>query len=238
MKRLIAPWSSTHAARVGEYLAIGVLVAGAGCVSQQTYDATRTEADELTRTLEAARIETNELDARIAALQTLNKKEEAAIAEAQAAIQREVDTAPMVRQRADDKLAALQTQVAYLVNQNRLLGRDMADAKQESVSLKALMAQYKREVEDSRPLPSSFALTPSVQPAPSSHSLTQVAPTLPPPTPLPPAAGSQQAQTPSSIPAKPPAVSRAAKTEPAQPDDSWTGMIKTWVSSFWGWIFG
>ena len=109
------------------------LLLGAGCVSQHTYDTVRTEADELTRALDAARSETQTLEQEIASLKLRNKQEDAALAEVRAAIRDTMEAAPMVRQRADDKLGALQTQVAYLVNQNRLLGREMADAKQERV---------------------------------------------------------------------------------------------------------
>jgi hypothetical protein len=114
----------------------------------------------------------------------------------------------------------------------------MADAKQEGASLRAMTDQYKRELDDARPLRPSFALTPAPQPSPSSPNIGQAAPTSLSPTPVLPTASTQQAPAPSSVSTKPAAVSRAVKTDPSQPDDSWTGMIKTWVSSFWGWIFG
>lgn len=238
MAHLTTPRLCTHAARVRSCLTAGILLAAAGCVSQQTYEATRSQADERTRTLETARIETNALEAQIAALQAANKKKQAVLAEARAAIQHEADTALIVRQRADEKLAALQKQLATLVNQNRVLGRDMADAKQEGASLRAMMVQSKREVEDARALRPSSALTPSPQPSPSPQHDGQTALTPLSPAPLSPTASTQQPAAPSSLPAKPAAMPPPAKTEPGQPDESWTGMIKTWVSSFWDWIFG
>lgn len=238
MAHAIAPRPSPHAARVRSCLTAGILAAAAGCVSQQTYEATRSQADERTRALDAARIETNVLEAHLAALQAANQKAQAALAEARAAIQQEAETASLVRQRADEKLAALQRQVATLVNQNRLLGRDMADAKQEGASLRAMMVQSKREVEEARVLRPSSALTPSPQPLPSPQSAGQAAPTPLPPTPLPPAASTQQPPAPSSLPAQPAAAPPPAKTEPGQPDESLIGKIKTWISNLCGWLFG
>lgn len=207
-----------------------------GCVSQQTYDKTRAEADELTRALEMARIDVKELEQRIDMLQAVNKKEDAATTEIRAAIQREIDTAPLMRQRADNKIAALQTQAAHLISQSRLLGRQVAEAKQEGASLQAVVTQYKQDLEDSRLLSLS---TPSMPPAPAppipSPSST-VTPMVPTPTPL--TAPAQQAQANPNPPTKPAATTRHVKGEPAQTDDSWTGMIKNWVSSVWGWIFG
>lgn len=203
-----------------------------GCVSQQTYDKTRAQADELTQALEMARIDVKEMEQRIDALQAMNKKEDAATAEIRAAIQRESDTVPLMRQRADDKIAALQTQVAHLLNQSRLLGREIAEAKQEGASLQALVTQYRKEMEESRlmslPMPSAQSAQPAASPA-----LTPVVP-APIPQPAPP----QQAQANPNPPTKPATAARHAKGEPAQADESWTGMIKNWVSSLWGWIFG
>jgi hypothetical protein len=232
MKPLIAHASCVSPRRVGRHLLIGALLMGVGCVSQQTYDTTKKEADELVRALESARSELHELAERIAELERMNQKEDAVIGELRTAIQQEAEMAPVVRQRADEKLAALQTRVAYLVNQNRLLGRDMADAKQESVFLKAAMTQYRQEVEDARPLPSSFTSLPPAQPDPS-PALTPIVP-----TPLPTAASIPEVSNRSSVPTKPATVSRSAKSEPTHSDDSWTGAIKAWVSSLWEWIFG
>jgi hypothetical protein len=237
MTPLIAPASSLHIRRVSRCLFIGMFLSGVGgCVSQQTYDTTRTEADELARALETARTDMKEVEQHIATLDTLNQKEGAALAEARAAIQQDTEASPMVRQRADDRLAALQTQVAYLVNQNRLLARDMSGAKQEGVSLQALVTQYKQEMEDIQPLPSSFPSTSSLRtPSPEPVSIPSLSSPIPTPAPattvtLPPSN--------SSMPTQAAAAPHVVKPNSAPMDDSWTGMLKTWVSTVWGWIFG
>ncbi len=212
------------------------LLLGAGCVSQHTYDTVRTEADELTRALDAARSETQTLEQEIATLKLRNKQEDAALAEVRAAIRDTMEAAPMVRQRADDKLGALQTQVAYLVNQNRLLGREMADAKQERVSLQALAAKHKQEVDEaSRSVLTPSAFTQPPQPGVPNR-LTPSVPT-PVPHPVPPSVTTASAPSPPSLPVKTATVPRPANAVPNQPDESWTGMIKSWASSLWDWIF-
>lgn len=235
MTRMTVLPDAFHPQRFGPGLCIIALLAGAGCVSQQTYDRTRAEADELTRTLEAERADLTELDQRIVALQTLNKKEDAAATEWRAAIQRESETGPMLRQRAEDKLAALQTHVAHLVQQSRTLGGEIAEAKQEGASLQALVTQYKQELaEEARSFSSRLTAMPSM-PAPA-QPLPPAASPVSPITPTAPPQQSAQAAPASSV--KPTATSRPAKSGPAQPDDSWTGIIKSWVSSVWEWIFG
>ena len=220
--------------QIGLCLLTGALLTGAGCVSQQTYDKTRTEADELTRALNVARGEITELDQRIAAMQATNRQEDAVTTELRAAIQHEQDALPGLRQRAHDKLGALQTQVAQLVNQSRLLGREIADAKQEGASLKALVAQHKQEMEESRLSP---MLIESAQSTPTTVQSTPT-PVVPSVTPMNPVTTPQQtAQATPAPPTKPIATTRTAKGEPGQADDSWTGMIMNWVSSLWGWIF-
>jgi hypothetical protein len=216
------------------------LLLGAGCVSQHTYDTARREADELTRALDTARSDNEKLEQQITTLHLRNKQENAALIEARAAMRQELDAAPMLRQRADDKLAALQTQVAYMMNQNRLLGREMAEAKQERVSLQALVAQHKQEVDDaSRSVLSPSAFSAAPQPE-VNHRLTPLVPTPTPavPTATPPAVAAPPAAGPPSLPVKTSTAPRPTKAEPAQTDDSWTGMIKGWASSLWGWIFG
>jgi hypothetical protein len=211
-----------------------------GCVSQHTYDTARTEAAHLTRALEATHAENQALEQEIATLKLRNKQEDAALSEVRAAIRQETDAAPMFRQRADDKLAALQTQVAYMMNQNRLLGREMAEAKQERVSLQALVAQHKQEVEDATRSVLSPPAFPAAPQSAANHRITPSVPTPTPsvPTPTPPTATAPvPAPAPPSIPAKTP-VGPPAKATPAQTEESWTGMIKTWASSLWEWIFG
>jgi hypothetical protein len=230
--RIALPFSRSTITPIGFCLLLG-----AGCVSQQTYDTIKTQADELTRALEGARTENQELEQEIATLKLRNKQEDAALAEVRAAIRDTMEAAPMVRQRADDKLGALQTQVAYLVNQNRLLGREMADAKQERVSLQALAAQHKQEVDEaSRSVLTPSAFTQPPQPGVPNRLTPSV--TTPVPHPVPPSVTTASAQSPPSLPVKTATVPRPANAVPNQPDESWTGMIKSWASSLWDWIFG
>lgn len=213
-----------------------ILLIGSGCVSQQTYDKTKAEADELRRTLEAERIGLTELDHQIAVLHDLNKKEDAAATDARAAIQHELETAPIRRQQAEEQQSALQTQMAQLINQIRTVKREMAEAKQERTSLQAMVTQYKQELDEgmgfstptasNSPVPST-ALSP-LTPIPSAVSPSN------PPTPTP----SPNVQATPEPPVKPVIPVRPTKGGPAQEDDSWTGLIKSWVSSIWEWIFG
>jgi seryl-tRNA synthetase len=116
MKSPAALAPSLYIHRISLCILTGTLLAGAGCVSEQTYDKTRAETDELTRTLETTRTDINELDQRVAALKAANRQEDAIATELRAAIQQEQDKLPILRQRADEKLTTLQTQVATLVN--------------------------------------------------------------------------------------------------------------------------
>jgi hypothetical protein len=211
------------------------------CVSQQTYDKTRAEADETRQTLESERAELREMEQQIASLQALNRTADAVTTETRTAIQREMDAAALYRQRADDKLAALQTQAAYLVNQNRALGRELADAKQEGASLQGSVAQYKRELDEFRLAPLPAQSTPSTS---SSQFAPPPSPSSPAPIPAPvvtqpaaPAVPPQQVQAGSPPPVKPIAP-RPAKAEQVETEESWTGMIKGWVTTIWEWIFG
>lgn len=212
---------------------LAVTALGAGCVSQHAYDTVRAQSDELARTVEAERNEIRDLDQRVTALQVSNRQLDAATTEARAAIQRELEQEAMWRRRADERLAALQTQVASLLNQNRVLARELAEAKQERVSLQAMVTQYKEEIAAAQALPPpSLSPLPPLPPAPASAPAsvtTPPAPAAPPPS---------AAQPPALTPVKPTVPTRPAKNETAHADDSWTGMIKSWVSSLWEWIFG
>ena len=214
-------------------LLTSALLTGVGCVSQQTYDKTTAETNELIRTLDATRIDITELDQRIAALKAANRQEDAVATELRAAIQRQEETLPVLRKRAEQKLAALQTQVATLMNHSRQLARELADAKQEGASLQAMVTQHKQEMEESRAL-----LTP-ITPATNAQTHSTVTPVGPSITPINPAMPPQQAaQAAPAAPVKPAAMPLPAKkVEPAPADESWTDWIKNKVSSIWSWIF-
>ena len=225
---------STLIHRIGLCLLTGVVLTGTGCVSRSTYERTRAEADELTRVLETTRIDVRVLDQHVQELQAVNRREDSIAAELRTAIQRELELLPILRQRADDKLASLQSQVANLVNQSRSLARQMAEAKQESAELQAMAVQYKQELEESRMIPAPFPSTTSA-PASAQSSATSGDPSVMPADPsVPP---QQIAQANSAVQTQQTNTARPAKVEPAPVDDSWTAMIVNWLSSLWSWIF-
>lgn len=209
-----------------------------GCVSQQTYDTARGEVEQLRRTLEKERVDVQDLEQEIASLHSTSQQSETELATIRTAIQRALDLATLTRQRADEKLAALQTQVAYLVNQSRSLSRELSDARQESASLQASVSRYKSELDELRPFPRPVSTMPMQPTAPTPVPLTASTPvpTLPPAA-TPAAAPAQPAQDNAGAATRPPVI-RPTKTAPTEVDDSWTGMVKGWVSSLWDWIFG
>jgi len=227
--------SLTATQRIALFLLTALALTDVGCVSRQAYEKARAEADDLARSLEIARTDVTELDRRITELQSANRREDAVTSELRAAIQREQDQLPILRQRADDQLASLQAQVAHLVNQSRALIRQIADAKQESASLQAMATQYKQELEESRFMPAPVAAETN-EPMTARPALTLGSSAAPPAA----LTGSPQqvsqvspvAPLKSTIPPPPAAV------EPAPVEDSWTGMIMSWLSSLWSLIFG
>ena len=234
MKTPSAAAHSIGIQQISRCFLISALLMGVGCVSQHRYDKTRAEADELIRTLEATRSEMNDLAERIAALQAANRQEDAVATDLRAAIQREQDMLPFRRQRGDDQLAALQTQVAHLVNQSRLLAQKMTNTKQESASLQVMVAQYKQEIEESRLLsvPVETAASTPAQPEPT---VTQV---VPPVTPADSTVSPQQTAQANPVASMPQTVPpRPVEVDPAPVDDSWIGMITSWLFSMWSWIF-
>jgi hypothetical protein len=236
MMHQTAVCQSPVARRIIGCVLAGLLMAGVGCVSQRAYDQIMAERDELTRSLDAERANISELDRYIAELQAANKTEDAAATTFRAAIQRD----QQLRRRASEDLASLQTQVANLVSQSRMLARQVADAKRESSSLNTLVAQYKEEVEEAESLPE-----PSAVPEPASMPPTAQLPVAQPPAQVPPAIApnpvsppQQMAQVTPVTPVKPPAPPRPVQTPPAPVEESWIDMIMGWLSSTWTWIIG
>lgn len=211
-----------------------------GCVSRRTYERVKAETVEQSQALEAVRGDVRELDQEIAALQASNRREDAAMSELRASIQREEEQLPFMRQRAEDTLALMKTQVATLMNQSWQLARKIVDIRQESVSLRTKVAQYKQDLEMTQApvMVASGAETPSV-----SRPLTTEAAELPEPL-----APSLQETTPphmtESTPA-PPSVPSAAPSvpsptvtvDPSATSDSWISMIIGWLTTFWNWLF-
>jgi hypothetical protein len=97
-----------------------------------------------------------------------------------------------------------------------------------------MVTQYKQEMKESGSLHTPVALGAST-PAPPQPSLTPVVPSA---GPINPAASPQQtAQAIPAAPTKQATTPRLAKIDPAPVNDSWTGLIKNWMSSLWSWIF-
>lgn len=230
-----APWVVSQ--RIACCLLTGIMLSGAGCVSQRAYDRIKAERDELTRSLNAERAGVNELERHIAELQAANRVEDNAATELRAAIEREEEQLPVLRQRAGAQLASLNTQVANLVHQSRMLARQVADARRESGSLKVLVAQYKQEVEEAQSLPElPVSPSPASEPTLTQPVVDQPAPTMASPAPMTPP--QQMAQVTPVTPVKPPASPRPVQTPTETVEESWIDMIMNWLSSVWNWILG
>ncbi len=217
------------------FLLMGGLLMGTGCVSQRAYDQARAQADDLTRSLQTAREDVTELHQRIAELEAVNKETDAAATEMREALQHEAEMLPVLRQRANERLTSLHAQVSTLVNQSRILARQIADAKQESTSLKVLVSQYKQEIEEAQSY-SEPAATRTSMPIPASPAVDQPPP---PEAAAPPVAPPQEmAQVTPITPAEPPAPPPPAQTPPAPVEESWFDMVMNWLASLWNWIIG
>jgi len=237
MTRLAGTMSLVAQPVVLSMLAVALLL-DVGCVSRHTYERVKAETLEQTQALEAVREDLRELDREITELQASNRREDAAVSELRVAIQGEEEQLPIMRQRAEDTLASLKTQVATLMNQSWHLARKIVDIRQESVSLQNKVAQYKEEIEQLRapvmvssdrnkPAITQTALSeapPSSLSAPQDADSTQVAPAAPPP--------------PSPVPVRPSVSAPSMNTDPAQANDSWFGIIASWFAKIWNWLFG
>ena len=215
-----------------------VLFLEIGCVSRRTYERVKAETVEQTQALEAVREEVRELDREVAGLQASNRREDAAKSELRAAIQREEEQLPILRQRAEDTLASLKTQVATLMNQSWHLARKIVDIRKESISLQAKVAQYKEKMEEARApvMVASGRDKPIITPTVTSEAPTSSV------TPIQDAEPTQTAQTvspsPNLAPVKPPAPAPSMDVDPPQASDSWIGIITSWFVKIWNWLFG
>ncbi|MCA1959064.1 MAG: hypothetical protein LDL14_11125 [Nitrospira sp.] len=217
-------------------LAVTVLTE-TGCVSQRAYERVKAETDEMSRSLIAAREEVAALGRSISSLEAANREEEHAAEELRAAVQREVELLPVLRQQAHERMALLQMQIATLAGQSRMLAKQVAVARRESNSLKVLVAQYKREMEEARTsleappspaTPETPALVESVED--TSFSMESV----PPPVTIP----QQVAQTAPIAPVKQAPPSGPSQTPAQRGPESWIDVIMNWLSSVWNWILG
>jgi hypothetical protein len=213
-----------------------MFLAETGCVNRHTHDRVKAETLVQTQALEAVREDLRELDREIAELQAANRHEDATTAELRATIQREEEQLPIMRQRAEDTLASLKTQVATLMNQSWHLARKIADIRHESASLQTRVAQYKEEIEQARTpmMVASERETPVItQPVISEVSTPSVASTQE-------AELTQVAQAalppPSPGPVKPSVPSPSVKADPPSANESWIDSIIGWFVKIWNWL--
>lgn len=228
---------SLVAQRVMLCMLAAVLFLEVGCVSRRTYEKIKAETLEQTQALEAVREDIRELDRDIIELQASNRREDAVTSELRAAIQREEEQLPIMRQRAENTLASLKTQVATLMNQSWHLARKIVDIRQESAALRSKVAQYKEEIDQAQsPMP---AASMSDRPSTTQSTVIEAPPPVPTNTTEAPAQITQPNPAPPSLPsAKPAAPSPSVKVDSPSADDSWIGMITGWFIKIWNWLFG
>lgn len=206
-----------------------------GCVSQRAYERVKAETDEMSRSLITAREEVALLQQSISSLEAVNREEEHAAEELRAAVQREVELLPILRQQAHERMALLQMQIATLAGQSRMLAKQVAVARRESNSLKVLVAQYKREMEEARTQPETPLSSGASEAPPVTASMDDASSSMesvPPPVTIP----QQVAQTAPITPVKQ-APPPAPPQTPAQTGaESWIDVIMNWLSSVWNWI--
>lgn len=214
-----------------------VLFLESGCVSRRTYEKITAETLEQTRALESVREDVRELDREIIEWQASNRREDAVTSELRAAIQREEEQWPIMRQRAEDSIASLKTQVATLMNQSWHLARRIVDIRQESAALRAKVAQYREEIEQVQSsIPTALI---SDNPSTTQSAVIEAPPPVPANATEASAQITQPTPTPPSLPsAKPAAPSPSVNVDSPSADDSWIGMITGWFIKIWNWLFG
>ncbi len=224
--------------RVVLCLLAAALLTDIGCVSRRAYEQIKAETIEHTQALEAAREDIKELDQQIAGLQAANRHEDAIAGELRATIQREEAQLPIMRQQAEERLSSLKTQVANLLNQSWHLARKIADIRDESASLQAMASRYKQEMEEAHASlrrvashstkPSVTQTTPAEEPS---------IPALPPIEDMaPPQVAQAVSPAPHLAPVAPSASSSPVNVEPSTTNDSWIGMITSWLLALWNWL--
>ncbi len=210
-----------------------LLISLAGCVSQSTYDMQVAATADLKQALAQAQLEVADLAKQVAALQAASRELETQASEARAAVQREDAASAALKQKSQDKLVALQTQMAALVTHSHTLGRSLADAKQQNASLRLSAKQTKRELDELRDAPPPPAVIPAALPV-SGPAVT--------PASTPEAAAPTVQPTTQTAQAAPPAPAQPAAGSTPQPaatpaDESWTAWLLNWLTSLWAWIF-
>lgn len=228
-----------------------------GCVSQRAYEQLKAEIQEQTQALKTVQEDVSGLDQEIAVLQATNRRKNITIDELLAAIQREQELLPAMREEAEERHSSLKTQVASLLDQSWHLARKIADLRQANTSLQTMAAQYKQEMREVQAqahtpvLVAAHAEEPSITP-----STTTEDPAAPEPPPA--EVEEEQPTSPASNDqSAPPQVAQAASAapdltpvtpsvpsppstpvivEPPEADESWLDMITGWLLAFWNWL--
>lgn len=209
-----------------------------GCVSRRTYERVTAETVEHTQALEGVRADVRELDLEIAGLQASNQREDTVVSELRASMQREEEQLPIMRQRAEDALSLLKIQVATLMNQSWHLARKIVDIRHESASLQTKVAHYKEELAQAQL--STVVASNTNEPAIAQTAVSEPPASIAPATPSAPVPQIEEVnlipQTPA--PANPATPSPSVMVDPPSTNDSWIGIITSWFSKIWNWLFG
>lgn len=241
-------------------LLAAALLMDIGCVSRRAYEQLKAEIQEQTQALKTVQEDVGGLDQEIAVLQATNRRKNITIDELLAAIQREQELLPVMREEAEERHSSLKTQVASLLDQSWHLARKIADLRQANASLQTRAAQYKQEMRQVQA--QTQAHTPVLvaahaeQPTISSSTTTEE-----PVTPAAPEPPSVEEEQPSSLMSDdnsaPPQVAQAVSpapdltpntpsvpspppapvnVEPTAVEESWFEMIIGWLLAFWNWL--
>jgi len=221
-------------------LLAAALLTDIGCVSRRAYEQIKAETIEHTQALTTAREGINELDRQIAELQAANRQEDAIAGELRATIQREEVQLPIMRQQAEERLSSLKTQVASLLNQSWHLARKIADIRDESASLQSMAGRYKQEMEEAHSSlrrVASHSTKPSVTHTTPAEEEPSTIPAQPPIEDIaPPQVAQAVSPAPNLAPVAPSASSSSVNVEPSTTNDSWIGMITSWLLALWNWL--
>ncbi len=245
---------------VALFLLATALLMDIGCVSRRAYEQLKAEIQERTQALESVQDDVRGLDQEIAVLQATNRRKNITIDELLAAIQREQELLPVMREEAEERHSSLKTQVASLLDQSWHLARKIADLRQANASLQTMAAQYKQEMRQIQAQTQThtpvLVAAHSEQPSGTPSTTTEEPVTTAAPEP-PPVEEEQPSSLMSDESGAPPQVAQAASpapdltpvtpsvpsppsapvnVEPPEAEESWFDMITSWLLAFWNWL--
>lgn len=225
-----------RAARVG---VIGfIIVTAAGCVTQAKYDRAVEQRNTIQKDLNVAKAEELALMQEAKMRESLKSEAHTDATAAADATQRAKDEAEAQRRTAEERFATLQRAVSQLLVEQRTLGQDLEDAKEDTVALKGVVAAYRKKMRtESQTGEPAQSVPVALAPVPADPGFAAL-----------PQAGS----TPDATSAEPPQPVRPLpykalpqKDQPAEPSEEsllsavikW--LISLWQSavSLWHWIF-